>query len=650
MMGVLWEDFAHLDLDQVLEKCQKEQISLFAFFSESISRVADKTLEFATIKSHLQMIVEIVQRIPIGKLIESPSLCSIYLDHVISLPAKISNSLQGNYDQIGLLLFQSVIDNSEFFGADLMAKFLKRIFILQKFDWIFQIDHEIALWKEFLLALSPVEQRRLAKEALKRMPSSFPLKFTSLLSPSLIAYLLSVSSFDGVSIENIVQSMPSQSLLWRELVKEFWSKKEFALESEDSQHEAVCLFLFLLARNHTFCMEAEVYNLFLSGVNFHLDSKCSQRRTIAMILAERITEAYGEKGANFDLDSNDSAVQKWRSILKGEMQIPTAVNQKPSPIISLPSEQELHTQLTSLKLRPPVFIGELIEVLQQKKGGATSIQTLFSFSPSIIEKCDRQEAKDHLYKLFTLVINLRDDYEMENFLAQKASLLSCIIKKQTISCVAYTIDQIFQNALSQGEKIFLLDMLCEVLLQQQRETGKLPKKEPNYSLSTQKVRYISFTSLQKQHTASSTEIDPFIYTFTVHTFFSLCRALHSAGKKLATIVFEKSILTCSLFLLHSNLFPDAHQMILEFSNLIAPLALSATQSKWSQKVILSCYYALARSIPAALCNEQQHYSLLVGKICSEIDSLLESSTPTKDIHALCLSTLQEFASKFSCAT
>lgn len=72
-------------------------------------------------------------------------------------------------------------------------------------------------------------------------------------------------------------------------------------------------------------------------------------------------------------------------------------------------------------------------------------------------------------------------------------------------------------------------------------------------------------------------------------------------------------------------------MILEFSNLIASLALSASQSKCSQKVILSCYYALSRSIPAALCNEQQHYSLLVGKICTEIDALLEATAPPKDI-------------------
>jgi hypothetical protein len=236
---------------------------------------------------------------------------------------------------------------------------------------------------------------------------------------------------------------------------------------------------------------------------------------------------------------------------------------------------------------------------------------------------------------------------MENFLAQKAFLLSSIIKRQTISCVAYTVEQIFLNSISQGEKIFLLDMLSDVLLQQQRETSKALKKEPNYSLSTQKVRYISFTSLQKYQTCSSSEVDPFLYRFTVHTFFSLCRALQASGRKLPIVVFEKCLLTCSLFLLHSSLLPDAHQIILEFSNLIASLYLSSKQSKWTQKVILSCYYALSRSISSALLKEQQHYTLLVAKICSEIDSLLESSSLVlaKDIHALSLTTLQEFSSK-----
>ena len=602
--GELLQRFVSGSVSQQLldEICATEKLTVTELFFKCSSLISHShSTELS--QSALQIIAFIVSNNLIQS-VESVEVEQLLADTIISLPAKISNTFELD-PQLKRLLFLQLISPKSFSTRQIKAS-LKRLFVLGEYQFLLAISH-LDIWNVFINSLSLIEIVHFGKQLVLRGISfdQFFSAFNSSLTVEILVHLIEVP-IDPQYYHLIAHF--NQTELFRQLIQKFWDKKSFISCLPMEIHNQICMLIKL-----AWSPVESLTPLIMKGIHSHLDSKIQEYRIIGMIFAEKLTN--GE--TSFDLDLSNPLVTKWAS----DLSVGGLIEEKkirPDAV----DITEIERNLKSIKMRTPIFIGEIIDLLKRKEMTRSIQEIILNYTPSILMKGERGEIGENFHFLIQHFVHLRDEFEIIGFSEAKSAIISSLFKLEPAKSVRYISQQIFLNSLSEGDKMFLLDLLNKLVFTASND-NKVENCPTDCSLSQMKnIRFISQTSLKIRKSPNVQAIDSFKSVFIPNLFFSLLYQLPSNNKHPTAIsesLLENLLLLLSNCLIHSKVFHESTKMNDEFgSYVIQHLTLNSTCNE-NTKTILCSYFAFVSSF-----NSQTNSLELVLRITNELDSLLSN--------------------------
>ena len=633
------------------EICVNEKLPVLDLFFNCASALSfTKSLDLA--KFILDLIVFIISNRLI-KSFDSPEVVQLFADTLFTIPVKISNLFESDPNLKDLLFIQLV--NHDLFPAAMIKRSLKRLFVLGEYQFLLCIaSHDSDTRNEFVTSLSCVEIVHFGKRCIELNISlkEFLDSFKHALNIEILVSLLEIP-IETKFYSFFVSFSGGKQEIFKLLVDKYWRTKSFVAHLPAQIHNQICMFIKL-----TWMPDDSTHASLMKGIDYHLDSKNQEYKIIGMTFAEKITN--GE--ASFNLDSCNPLVSKW-SFEMDNMSFLNEENDKIIDVVSTPREKfefdlkKMENGLKALKIKPLVFIGEIIELLRIKEKDRSTQEAILQYGPSIILNCQRTEISDHFQSLIRLLVHLRDDFESEEFSTRKNLLISTLIRKDPVKSVHFICNQIFSNAISEGDKLFLLDIFNSLFISVEKSMNSNQKDNTKQLTSSaisssNKVRYIAATALKLRKSCTSQPVDHFLGVFIPNVFFSILYQLPQPNNPITKPsfvlgnLFESLVLFLSNCLIQAINLPVAPKMNDEFGVFVVQHLTISTKLPANStgtideaiKTTLCCYYAFASTV-----NYNGNSLGLYLKIAQELDFLLENFSLDNEIRSLAISVMQNIS-------